>query len=98
MGELHRFLTEYCKLWKPIGHKLGVEDAVLHMIQGDCITQRECFAAVLEKWLEQDAEPTWNTLELAITNTRREELSLEALQKCMYVYDMLLCSALAIFL
>ena len=85
MGQLNRFLTEYCKLWKSIGYKLGLEDVVLDMIQSDCPTQRERFTAVLQKWLELDAKPTWNTLELAITNARREELSLEALQKSMIV-------------
>ena len=85
MGELNRFLTEYCKLWKSIGYKLGLEDAVLDMIHSDCPTQRECFTAVLQKWLELDGRPTWNTLELAITNARREELSLEALQKSMII-------------
>ena len=79
MGELNRFLTEYCKLWKSIGYKLGLEDVVLDMIQSDCPSRRECFTAVLQKWLELDLRPTWNTLELAITNARREELSLEAL-------------------
>ena len=81
MGELNRFLTEYCKLWKYIGYKLGLEDAVLDMIQSDCPTQRERFAAVLQKWLELDARPTWNTLELAITNAHREEKGLESIKE-----------------
>ena len=81
MGELNRFLTEYCKLWKSIGYKLGLEDAVLDMIQSDCPTQRERFTAVLRTWLEQDSRPTWNSLELAITNARREELSLESIKE-----------------
>ena len=81
MGELNRFLTEYCNLWKSIGYKLELEDAVLDMIQSDCPTQRERFTAVLQKWLELDVGATWKTLELSITNARREELSLEALQK-----------------
>ena len=81
MGELNKFLTEYCKQWKSIGYKLGLEDAVLNMIQGDCSTQRESFTVVLQKWLEQDVWPTWNTLELAITNARREELSLKPLKE-----------------
>ena len=86
MGELNRFLTEYCKLWKSIGYKLGLEDAILDMMQSDCPTQRERFAAVLQKWLELDARPTWNTVELAITNARREELGLQALQKSMIYF------------
>ena len=80
MGGFNRYLTEYCKLWKSIGYKLELEDALLNMIQSDCPTHRERFAAVLQKWLELNTEPTWNVLELAITNARREELSLEALQ------------------
>ena len=79
MAELNQFLTEYCKLWRSIGYNLGLEDAVLDMIQGDYSTQRERFTATLQKWLKQDVGPTWNTLELAITNSRREELSLKAL-------------------
>ena len=81
MGELGRFLTEYCKLWRSIGYNLGLEDAVLDMIQGDHSKQRECFTAILQKWLEQDVRPTWNTLELAVTNSRREVLGLQALSE-----------------
>ena len=81
MGELNRFLTEYCTLWKYIGYKLGLEGAVLDMIQSDCPTRRERFTVVLQKWLELDAKPTWNTLELAITNVRREEQSLESIKE-----------------
>ena len=86
MGELNKFLTEYCTLWRSIGYKLGLEDAVLTNIQSDCIIRRECFTVTLQKWLDQDERPTWNTLELAITNARREELSLQPLyesKKCI---------------
>ena len=76
MGELNRFLTEYCTLWRSIGYKLGLEDAVLNSIQSDCLIQRERFTVTLQKWLEQDERSTWNALELAITNARREELNL----------------------
>ena len=79
MGELNRFLIEYCTLWRSIGYKLGLEDAVLNNIQSDCLIQRERFTVTLQKWLEQDERSTWNTLELAITNARREELNLEPL-------------------
>ena len=81
MSELSRFLTEYCKLWRSIGYKLGLEDAVLNNIQSDCIIRRECFTVTLQKWLEQDAKPSWNTLELTITNAQREELKLEPLKE-----------------
>ena len=90
MGELNRFLTKYCKLWKSIGYKLGLEDTVLNNIQSDCLIQRECFTTTLQKWLEQDERPTWNTLELAITNARREELDLVPLEKSKRI-DMHVC-------
>lgn len=82
MSELNRFLTMYCGQWRSIGYKLGLDDAVLNMIEGNHLTrQRECFRVALQKWLKQDTTATWNTLELAITNACREELSLEALQE-----------------
>lgn len=77
MGKLNKFLTEYCQLWRSVGYNLGLEDAVLNNIQSDCIIRKERFTVTLQKWLEQDERPTWNTLELAITNARREDLSLE---------------------
>ena len=81
MDELGRFLTKYCKLWKHIGYKLGLEDAVLDMIRADYPTRRDCFMATLQKWLEQAARPTWNALELAITNAHREEKDMKPLKE-----------------
>ena len=82
MGELNRFLTDYCGRWRSIGYKLGLSDALLNMIHSDHPTQeRECFRVALQKWLELDSRATWSTLELAITNACREASSLEALQE-----------------
>ena len=86
MGELNRFLTEYCALWRSTGYKLGLEDAVLNVIQSDYSEQRERFRVTLQKWLEQDTRPTWITLELAITNAHREELSLAPLKESKKIY------------
>ena len=95
MGELNRFLTEYCIRWRSIGYNLGLEEAVLNNIKRDCLIQRECFEATLQKWLEQDVKPSWNTLELAITNAQREELSLKPLKESkrtgMHDYLYFLC-------
>ena len=80
MGELNKHLIKYCEMWKSIGYKLGLEDYVVSVIQCDHPTQTvECFKEILQKWLKQDMRPTWSTLELAITNARREELGLENL-------------------
>ena len=77
MGELNKYLIKYCELWRSIGYKLGLEDDVLTVIQSNHPMQAvECFREVLQKWLKQDMRPTWSTLELAITNARRDELGL----------------------
>ena len=51
------------------------------MIQSDHSGQRERLRVTLQKWLEQDASATWNTLELAISNAHREELNLAPLKE-----------------
>ena len=86
MCELNQFLIEHCKLWRFIGYKLELEDSVLVMIQDDHQTQMDRFEAMLRKWLEQDVRATWNTLELAITNVRREGLNLKPLPKSKMNY------------
>ena len=75
-------------MWKSIGLKLGLEDDVITVIQSNHPMQiEECFREVLQKWLKQDPKPTWNTLELAITNACRERLGLDPLQESKtYVY------------
>ena len=96
MRELYEFLTKYCGHWRSIGLNLGLPNDLLNMIQSDHPTQEgERFRIVLQKWLEQDIQATWSTLELAITNARRKELTLETLQEskayfhtynCMYMH------------
>jgi len=75
-NELNRFLTKYCTLWRPIGLKLGLQTCVLDMVKSSHHTEpRECFRVTLQKWLQLDGDnATWQTLELAITNAKREEL------------------------
>ena len=83
MSKLNQFLTKYCGHWHSVGYHLGLKDEVLNMIDDDHSTQqRESFRVALQKWLEQDVSATWSTLELAITNACREELSLESLKEC----------------
>ena len=82
MGELNKYLTKYCELWRSIGYKLGLEDDVLTVIHSNHPVQAmECFREVLQKWLKQDVRPTWSTLELAINNACRDEQSLENLEE-----------------
>jgi len=80
MKVLNRFLTEYSEFWRPIGLKLGLESAVLNLVEADHrLQQRECFRLTLQKWLQQDVQATWYKLELAITNAKREYHGLDAL-------------------
>jgi len=93
MSELNKYLIKYCGLWRAIGLKLGLKDDLLDVIENENSKQhKECFRIMLQKWLIQDVQPTWNTLELAITNAQRDDLSLDNLSEsmlpllCFYVY------------
>ena len=86
MGELNSYLVKYCGLWRAIGLKLGLEYDLLETIARDNCKQQECFRVMLKKWLIQDVNPTWNTLELAITNAQRDDLSLYNLLESTYIY------------
>ena len=82
MRDLSRYLTEYCPLWRTIGQKLGLRDTVLNLIEHEHPKQlRESFRRTLQYWLDQDVSGTWSTLELAITNARRDELNLDNLSE-----------------
>ena len=83
MSELNKYLVKYCGLWRAIGLKLGLEDDLLETIARDNPKHQECFRVILQKWLIQDVSPTWNTLELAITNAQRDDLSLDNLTESM---------------
>ena len=86
MSELHKHLVKYCGLWRAIGLKLGLKDDLLETISRDnSKQQQECFRVTLQKWLIQDVSPNWNTLELAITNAQRDDLSLENLSRSTYL-------------
>ena len=88
MNDLCKHLVKYCCQWRVIGLKLGLNDDLLETIAGDNPKQQECFRVMLQKWLKQDISPTWNTLELAITNAQRDDLSLDNLSRSMPVFMM----------
>lgn len=74
MRDLGQVLTQYNDLWRPVGYELKLKGAVLNTIAADNIgNQRECFRVALEKWLRMDVQATWEKLELAITNAKREK-------------------------
>ena len=87
MSDLSRFITGYCTLWKTIGLKLGLQNTLLNLIEREHLMQfRECFRITLQYWLDQNVSTTWSTLELAITNARREELYLDNLPESKIVW------------
>ena len=72
-------------LWRNIGLKLGLQDAVLNVIEHEHPNQlRKCFRITLQKWLNQDVSATWETLELVITNANRDDLNLDNLTKSTF--------------
>jgi len=78
--KLNRILVHYCNLWQPIGLHLGLTQAQLNVIAADHpMDQKECFRKTLYDWLQMDIGATWSTLELAITNAKREDLGFEPL-------------------
>ena len=41
--------------------------------------ERECFRVTLDRWLDMDPDASWSTLELAITNAKRDKSGLDPL-------------------
>ena len=80
MKDLIKLLTKYCPLWNDIGIKLGLKQTVLDVIRLDnYMRHRDCFRITLQRWLEQNTHADWKTLELAITNAKREAEDMESL-------------------
>ena len=87
--DYHQILTSYCTEWMSIGLQLNLEQSALNLMSADHPNDnRECFRLVLEKWLDMDIEATWSTLELAITNARRQKLGLKPLNASKAIYNM----------
>ena len=81
-NEIDNILTEYCRLWKGVGLKLGLEAPVLNNIEADYRHQRKRFDKTLSAWMDlyQD-KATWGVLELAITNANRADLGIKPLSE-----------------
>jgi len=77
MRDLNRYVTKkYAAYWYDIGLELGLEVDFLDVIEKDFPQQCAiCFRKVLNDWLKTTT-PTWNELEVALTNVRRQQLGL----------------------
>ena len=101
-NNVNEICTKYSVLWRQIGLKLGLDASVLDNVEADCHVQRKRFEVTLSKWMRLAGNnATWCTLELAITNANREDLSLGALSECkiqilymycMYILYMYICT------
>ena len=80
MLELNRFVVyvhAHANKWKSIGLELDIEFDTLEEIERTSDQQNiHCFRRVLNMWLKNVPNPTWNSLEVAITNANRIEIGL----------------------
>ena len=86
MRDLCRYVVnKYTNDWKSIGIELGVTWETLTTIEQDnrIHGSETCFKEMLNKWLHLNSNPTWQTLEVAITNVKRQKLGYEPVE---YVY------------
>ena len=53
--------------WHSLGVQLGIESSVLKRIEKDCCADTErCKTEVIDFWLHNDSEATWNGLADAV--------------------------------
>ena len=79
MRDLNRYVTnKYAADWKDIGTELGLKDNIVDNIEKNnrSIVQ-DCLKDVLKKWLKLTPNATWRTLEIALTNVRRQQFDLD---------------------
>jgi len=91
MRDLNRYVTKkYAADWKDIGIELGLELSVLDVIEKDYRDQSiHCFQNTLDQWLKLNCDVTWKTLEVALTNVRRQQLGLDPVD--LYGEDVHIC-------
>jgi len=84
-NDVDDILTDYCRLWRGVGLKLGLQASVLGNIEDDYSRQRKRFEKTLHAWMGQYGDnATWGVLELAITNANRVDLGLKPLSESTY--------------
>lgn len=80
MRDLNRYVTKkYAADWFDIGVELGLEDSTLRTIEADYHQSIKCLQNVLNMWLtlSTSGNATWKMLEVALTNVKRQQLSLD---------------------
>jgi len=85
MRDLNRYVVnKFAADWKDAGIELGLEFDVLKVIAKDNQETKDCFQEVLSKWLKLTPNATWRTLEVTLTNVRRQQLGLDPVDGVCY--------------
>ena len=78
MRDLNRYVVhKYASEWEDIALELGLDKqiAIIKKDNQECV---DCLRKTLQKWLNSTtAHATWKTLEVAITNVKRIQSSLD---------------------
>ena len=74
-------VKRYAVIWKDVGIELGLELPALESIEENYPKNvATCFQKTLIKWLNLVPGATWNMLEVAITNVKRQDLLLNPVE------------------
>jgi len=79
MRDLNRYvIKKYAADWEDIGIELGLQLDILNIVkQNNPLRVEGCLKDVLDRWLKLTPNATWKVLEIALTNVRRQQLSLD---------------------
>ena len=90
MKDLYRYVVhKYASDWSDIAIELGLE-ASIKIIETDHQKCGDCLKETLRKWLDSTPCATWKILEVAITNVKRTQMSLDRISD---VYGENICTA-----
>ena len=78
MKDLYGYVVyKYASDWSDIAMELGLSEASIKNIEKDHQKCGDCLKETLRKWLDSTPCATWKTLEVAITNMKRTQMSLD---------------------
>ena len=78
MRDLNRYIVhKYASDWEDIALELGLDEQVVAIIKKDNRECVDCIRNTLQKWLDLTPNATWKMLEVAVTNVKRIQLSLD---------------------
>ena len=76
--DLQRYVVhEYASKWNGIAIELGLKTSTVDNIKTNNQKCEDRLKDTLQKWLDVSVNATWNVLEVAVTNVKRAEMSLD---------------------